>query len=272
MTVFSSSLLALSLLPVVAYAAYGALLWSMGGRGRDEARQVWLRSAVAALTVAFALLASVWVGYAVGLYLQASNSTAVCLEPLRSAAPDLNLAGYASAVNKALSCADGVLKAKFSELKGTYTQVFEVAAATGLFPLTSAYSMGLFQVSMPFSGAASSALTAIAVAEAAVAIARGFVLLMGLGAVLLAAERLEALGALILAAGMVYPAALAGLADQLSRFSFGWSPLDWGGLVDLTAEAARAAAYTALALSLATAGVAAVAYALSKVPQHISVE
>ncbi|MEM4438044.1 MAG: hypothetical protein QW680_05345 [Pyrobaculum sp.] len=277
-SVFSSvPLLGLAFLPIIAYAAYGALMWLIGGsQGREEARRAWARSVVASITVAMALMASVWVGYAVDAYSKTGGRVGSCLSHLSGVAPDLNLYNYAEAVRKALDCAQRKFQGVFNEMKSLYTAVFYTATLTGLFPLTAAFSMGLLQVSMPFSGAASGAFIALGVAKAIAYITAAFVSLMGLGAFLLASERLEALGALILAVSMVYPAALAGAADSLS-FSAGvldviGSAVNWGKLVDYSGDAAAVAAIIGASLSIATAAVAAATYALTKIPQYFSVE
>lgn len=290
-SLFSSfPLLGYAFIPIAAYAAYGLLLWMMGGHGREEARAVWLRSVIAAATVTFALLASVWVGYAVGVYVNATNAADAevrCLAHFKNATADLNLYAYSAAVDQALKCADSEFQSKFSALKEVYINVFRASAIAGAVPVVSSWGMGVFQAAMPMSGAASGALMALAVAMAAVKVVYGFVLLMGLGAFLLATERLSPLGALILAVGMVFPAALAGAADAIKGIPFHskdfgqwvlsilgglWRSLDWGALVDDTRNAAAITAYIATALSLASAATAAVSYALSRVAQHLSIE
>ncbi|MEM3997685.1 MAG: hypothetical protein QXP31_11635 [Pyrobaculum sp.] len=284
---FSSlPLLGYAFIPIAAYAGYGLLLWMMGGHGREEARHVWFRSVVAAATVAFALLASVWVGYAASLYMNTTKVPASCLASFKPA-PDLNLYAYSVAVEEALDCAYGEFSSKFNGLKEVYINVFRAAAIAGAVPLLSSWSMGVFQAAMPMSGAASGALISLSVAMAAVGIAKGLVALMGLGAFLLATERLTPLGALILAAAMVFPAALAGAADAVREVPFRggdlgqiiasalggyWRAVDWGLLVDDTKHAAAISTYIATALSLASAATAAAAYALSRVAQHLSVE
>ena len=290
-SLFSSlPLLGYAFIPIAAYAAYGLLLWMMGGHGREEARAVWLRSVIAAATVAFALLASVWVGYAVGVYVNATNAADAevrCLSHFKNATADLNLVKYSAVVDKALKCADSEFQSKFSALKEVYINVFRASAIAGAVPVVSSWGMGVFQAAMPMSGAASGALMALAVAMAAAKVVYGFVLLMGLGAFLLATERLSPLGALILAVGMVFPAALAGAADAIKGIPFHsgnfwewvlsilgglWRSLDWGALIDDTKYAALITTYIATALSLASAATAAVTYALSRVAQHLSVE
>ena len=67
------------------------------------------------------------------------------------------------------------------------------------------------------------------------------------------------------AAGMPHLSVVAGGAQALAFW-------DWGELVAATSATAEITAYTALALSIMAAAVAAVSYALSRVPQHISVE
>ena len=83
----------------------------------------------------------------------------------------------------------------------------------------------------------------------------------------------------------VNPLPPAGLADAVAKAAAGMPHLsgigggaqtlafwDWGKLVAATSAAAEITAYTALALSIMAAAVAAVSYALSRVPQHVSVE
>ena len=289
-TLFSSfPLIGYAFIPIAAYAGYGLLLWMMGGHGREEARAVWLRSVIAAATVTFALLASVWVGYAVGLYMSVTNAADAevkCLSHFKNAT-DLNLVKYSAAVDEALKCASKEFQSKFDALKEVYINVFRASAIAGAVPVVSSWGMGIFQAAMPMSGAASGALMALAVAMAAVKVVYGFVLLMGLGAFHLATERLSPLGALILAVGMVFPAALAGAADAIKEIPLHssnplewvasilgglWRALDWGALIDDTKYAALITTYIATALSLASAATAAVTYALSRVAQHLSIE
>ena len=160
-TLFSSfPLIGYAFIPIAAYAGYGLLLWMMGGHGREEARAVWLRSVIAAATVTFALLASVWVGYAVGLYMSVTNAADAevkCLSHFKNAT-DLNLVKYSAAVDEALKCASKEFQSKFDALKEVYINVFRASAIAGAVPVVSSWGMGIFQAAMPMSGAAGGAL------------------------------------------------------------------------------------------------------------------
>lgn len=256
--------------PVLGYFAYGALLWVLGGaRGREEAWAVWHRAVVIALVTAFAYFSPVLLGKAVQFYISQTGRAGPCLSELASAAGSLEQYSPAGP----LSCAINTFEGLFDEIKKTYVDVFATTTITGLFPLTSSYSMSLFQIAMPFSGAASGALISLGVAAAASYIAAGFAFIAALGAFLLATGKLETLGALIVAVAIAFPPALAAAADVVRNlYNPSWPTLNWGNLVDLTASLATITAYIAAALSIAGAATAAITYALSKLPQHLSVE
>lgn len=272
------------LAPVLVIFLYGLYLWNWGGaHGKEEAIDTWRRGAVAGLLAASVFVIPVFVGTAIGIYQQASNASLNCLSHLKINKVDPNLESYTSAVPRAMQCAAQKFDQAYKRIADTYTNLFQTSTATGIFAVTGSLSMGLFQIALPFSGAASGALIALTAAKVAAYVAIAFAALAGLGAALIATERLQTLGAVIVAGAMAMPPALAGLADAVDPSKIPHSEgvlgalgnlnvFDWGRFVFGTGAVAEIAAYTALALSVMIAATAAVSYALSKVPQHLSVE
>lgn len=279
------TLLLAALLPAGALVVYGLILWTEGPRGKEEAVAAWHKAVVAGALAAAAFLAPVFVGKAIAIYSAGGGTVGPCLSKLADVQVDFNLVNYANAVNNAMSCSINVFNSTYRNITDTYATIFATTSVTGMIEISSPLSMGLFQAAMPFSGAASGALMALTAATVAAYAAIAFAALAGLGAVLVATERLETIGALIVAAAMAMPPAVAGLADAVAKAAAGMPHLsgigggaqalafwDWGKLVAATSAAAEITAYTALALSIMAAAVAAISYALSRVPQHISVE
>ena len=275
------------LAPALALIVYGGILWNWGGaHGREEALDVWRRAIVAAALAASVFIIPAFIGTAIDIYQKAAhpNST-TCINALAIKEPDLQLSNYAKAVKQSMDCAAKVFENATQRIADTYTNLFQSSTVTGFFGVTSALSMGLFQIALPFSGAASGALLTLTAVKVAAYVAIGFALLAGLGAALIAMERLQVLGAVIVAGAMAMPPVLAGLADAVSPLIqkipeakgllgvlSNLAAWDWGKYVHGTGAVAEITAYAALALSIMAAATAAISYALSKVPQHLSVE
>ncbi|AFA38659.1 hypothetical protein Pogu_0632 [Pyrobaculum oguniense TE7] len=282
----TSPLLLAVLSPVLAIFLYGLYLWTIGTpQQREHAVDVWIRGVVAGALAASVFFIPPLIGTAIiDIYTAAGGEAGNCLAPLRVDF-DPNLARYVHGVENAMKCAIEVYEQTYRRIADTYTNLFQTSTVSGIFAVTSSLSMGIFQIALPFSGAASGALIALTAAKVAAYVAIAFAALAGLGAVLIATERMQTLGAVIVAGAMAMPPVLAGLADAIeplaekiphaqgvlgaiSNLNF----FDWGKYVYGTGAVAEISAYTALALSVMAAAVAAISYALSRVPQHLSVE
>ncbi|MEM4438963.1 MAG: hypothetical protein QW680_10100 [Pyrobaculum sp.] len=253
------------------YILYASLLFFIGGtREREEARNQLFRAFLAGVMFAAAMLATVFVGFATKLYVEATGIAPNCLAAFDTKAFDIWPLVESS--EKALDCASNVFKNKFNNITSAYAGLFGTTTLTGLFGVTSPFSMGLFQVAMPFSGAANGALISLATAYAASKFAMGLILLAGLAAVLIMIERLEALGAVLLGAAMAMPPALAAYADYIANIKVDVQAWNFGSVLNAVMPAADIAAAFALAISLAGAIMAAISYAFSKIPERLSVE
>ncbi|MCU7788925.1 hypothetical protein ODS41_13490 [Pyrobaculum sp. 3827-6] len=276
-TLFSSSI-------IFIYGLYASILYAMGGaREREEARHTLYRALIAGLLFAAVMLSTALVGFGVRGFLEAVEAAAAetkskplqphCLKYF-DLAPSFDIDAYLTAGAKALECSAKTFSEKFSRYVDAYGFLFGVTTAAGLFGATSPFSMGLFQVAMPFSGAANGAMLSLATAYAASLLSMGLLVLAGLAAVLIAIERLELLGALIAAFNMATPAALAAYADYVREVevtSFGY-PVLYGAVLNAVVPAANIAAAAALAFTMAGALTAAITYAFTKIPERISVE
>ncbi|WP_148682593.1 hypothetical protein [Pyrobaculum ferrireducens] len=256
-----------------AYLLYGAVLYSFGGtHGKERALDVWHRGGVGFLLFAAATVITIALGAAVTFFISQASAAfktpqvagefkPVCLSHFTDR-------DYLRAVEKAYQCAVGVYRRYFDAIASGYGSIFTATALTGVLVITGGYSMGLSQAAMPYSSAATSALLALAAAVAATYVTYGFVLLMGLGAVLVAEEKTRHLGALILGVAAGFPPALAGGADVLQTIKV--PEVDWSkyilfsSLIGVAADAAAVAAVTVTALSVA----AAAAYAISRIFDH----
>ncbi|MCU7786316.1 hypothetical protein ODS41_00010 [Pyrobaculum sp. 3827-6] len=229
------------------------------------------------------MLSTALVGFGVRGFLEAVEAAAsqtgskplqpYCLKYF-DLAPSFDIDAYLTAGAKALNCAASVFQQKFSRYVDAYGFLFGLTTATGMLGVTSPFSMGLFQVAMPFSGAANGAMLSLATAYAASLLSTGLLVLAGLAAILIAVERLELLGAVIAAFNMAMPPALAAYADYVRRIeitSFGY-PVNYGAVLNAVVPAANIAAAAALAFTMAGALTAAITYAMTKIPERISVE
>ncbi|MGC9171123.1 MAG: hypothetical protein ACP5HD_10360 [Thermoproteus sp.] len=257
------------------YALYASLLYLVGGaREREEARRAAERAVVSALLFALAFTIGGLVGQAASIYAKAAGlQSAACLSEFGGGA---DIYKYIEAGRKALACAAATYRQYFDNLSDTLAWLYGVTTATGIPIITSPYSAGLFQVSLPFSTAATSALAALGAAEAAAYVAQGFLALAPLGALLVAFERTRNWGALLLGAAASLPPSLAGGADALRAFVeppvLRLEYVDWGGVVKAAGSASAIAVVVTLALGVATAATYAASRAFDEVGAHLSVE
>ncbi|AET34166.1 hypothetical protein [Pyrobaculum ferrireducens] len=276
-TLFSSSI-------IFIYGLYASILYAIGGaREREEARHTLYRALIAGLLFAAVMLSTAFVGFGVRGFLEAVEAAAdeTGSKPLEphclkyfDLAPSFNIDVYFVAGAKALECSAKTFSEKFSRYVDAYSTIFSATTITGLAGVTSPLSMSLFQVAMPFSGAANGAMLSLATAYAASLLAIGLMALAGLAAILIAVERLELLGAVIAAFNMAMPPALAAYADYVREVevtSFGY-PVLYGAVLNAVVPAANIAAAAALAFTMAGAVTAAITYAMTKIPERISVE
>lgn len=265
------SLTQIALFIVGSYILYASLLFFIGGvREREEARERLFRAFLAGVMFAAAMLATVFVGTAVRIYVEASGVQPNCLKAF--SVEGFDIWPLVESGEEALQCAGEVFYKKTGEIINTYAGLFGVTTAAGLFGVTSPFSMGLFQVALPFSGAANGALISLATAYAASKLMAGVIVLAGLAVILIMIERLEALGAVLLGAAMAMPPALAAYADYVKDISISVQAWDYGSVLWAVVSAADIAAAFALAISLAGAATAAISYAFSKIPERLSVE
>mgnify|MGYP001770630559 CR=1 FL=1 len=256
-----------------AYAIYGALLYSFGGaHGRERAYAVWHSAFISAALYATAVAMGYVLGALIQYYVSISGVTPRCLSYFQPA----GLEQVYNAASQATRCAADVFQRHFNAIAESYGWIFGVSTVTGILVVLSAYSMGLFQAAMPFSAVATSALVALGAATAATQLTLGFALLLPIGAILVTYERTRPIGALLLGAGIAFPAVLAGGADVLAQtpttYIWFWKYLLLGELVKEAGHVAYIAAVTTMTLLLASAATYAISRIYDHAGAHLSVE
>ena len=215
---FSDPLLFTGAGALLAQAGYYALHWTLGGReGKARAAEGFERVLVSAVLFAVAMSFFAFAALGLSVFLELMSPDAAdrlyITKELVESLKNSSYAGYGEAAAEALKRSEAVYHKYFDVSVATLASFFGAVTGLGLLPWTQSVSMGIMNAMGAAVMTASTVLVSSAVYAVAAAMARGWVLLMPLGAVLVTYERTRNLGALLLAVSVAAPLVLAVGAD-----------------------------------------------------------
>jgi hypothetical protein len=199
-----------------AQALYYASLWFVGGRHQKEAAlEGFERTLISGILFGVALILinlSLW---GLGIYLDLAGTKLPDNSAIRILDRTTGWQDFANKMRAALIVAEQTYRSYVSASIEILKAYAGVVIATGIPPWTAPVSMAVMNVYSFLVMAATTVILSSAVYAIAAAMARAWVFLLPLGAVLVTYERARHLGAWLLAASVVAPIVLIAGADIL---------------------------------------------------------
>jgi hypothetical protein len=199
-----------------AQALYYASLWFIGGRHQKEwAMEGFERTLISGILFGVALAFVNFALWGLDVYLDLAGLELKSGSAVKIVAQTASWQDFSRNMQTALSVAEQTYRSYFSASVEILKAYGGAVVATGLTHWTSPVSMAILNVFAFLVTAATTVLLSSAVYAIAAVMARSWVFLLPIGAVLVAYERTRHLGAWLLAASVVAPLILVAGADIL---------------------------------------------------------